>query len=264
MPSSARSRQTSTAAAGLLAQFEVAGTRIVLPIERLLDDLPSVVFFVKDPAGRYLAANKELAVRCGFADKAEVVGKRPSELFPRELAARYERQDQRVLQTGRPVLDQLELHLCHDRSRGWCLTNKYPVRDPASGEVVALMGLSRDVEASAHGAAARGFPELVLAIESLQNRIEDPPGIQELAALSHLSQAQFSRLVRHVFHLTPQQLAMKVRIDEALHLLTTTHQSLAEIALSTGFCDQSAFTRHFSRMTGLPPGAFRTQSASSA
>jgi len=226
-----------------------------LPLERMFDDLPGVVFFVKDRAGRYLAVNRTLAERCGFADKAELLGKRPSELFPAPLASRYERQDARVVQTGKPVLDQLELHFYPTRRRGWCLTNKYPVRE--RGEVVAVAGLSRDVESSAHGAAARGFPELARALEALQERIADPPGIEELAALSELSPAKFSRLVQRVFQLTPRQLALKVRLDEALHLLATTQDSLADIALHTGFCDQSAFTRHFRRMTGMPPGAFR-------
>jgi AraC-like DNA-binding protein len=50
---------------------------------------------------------------------------------------------------------------------------------------------------------------------------------------------------------------MKMRIDEALHLLLTTDRPLCDLALETGFCDQSAFTRHFRRMTGVPPGVFR-------
>lgn len=226
-----------------------------LPLERMFDDLPGVVFFVKDRAGRYVAANRTLAERCGFTDKSELLGKRPSDLFPAPLAQHYERQDQRVVQSGKPVLDQLELHFYPNRRRGWCLTNKYPVRE--RGEVVAVAGLSRDVESSARGAESRGFPELARALDALQARIADPPAIEELAAISKLSPAKFSRLVQRVFGLTPRQLALKVRLDEALHLLATTDDTLADIALRTGFCDQSAFTRHFRRLAGLPPGAFR-------
>ena len=240
------------------AQVTLGGSTFSLPLDRLFDDLPALVFFMKDRDGRYLAVNSTLARRCGFSDKAELLGKRPSDLFPSALAARYERQDQRVLVTAKPVLDQLELHLYPDRRRGWCLTNKYPVPDQTTGEICAIIGISRDVEDSAHGTATRGMPELIRAIEAIQTRIGDPPGIEELAVMCGLTPAQFSRLVRRIFHLTPGQLAMKARIDEALHLLAATSQSLAEIALSTGFCDQSAFTRHFRRLTGMPPGAFRS------
>jgi len=254
---SSRSRGPRFPGFGLAAQLALGVETLSLPLERLFDDLPAIVFFIKDRAGRYLAVNSTLARRCGFPDKSALLGKRPSDLFPAALATRYERQDQRVLATAKPVLDQLELHLYPDRRRGWCLTNKYPVPDQTTGEICAVIGISRDVEDSAHGAAARGMPELIRALEAIQARIDDPPGIEELATMCGLTPAHFSRLVRRVFHLTPGQLAMKARIDEALHRLTTTGQSLAEIALSTGFCDQSAFTRHFRRLTGLPPGAFR-------
>ncbi|MEP6669508.1 MAG: AraC family transcriptional regulator [Chthoniobacter sp.] len=240
--------------ASLLASESMA---LALPLERVFDDLPNVVFFIKDRAGRYLAVNKTLVERCAFADKARLVGRRPSDFFPAALAEHYERQDRRVLQGGKPVLDQLELHLYPDRSRGWCLTSKYPVLDPRTGKIAAIMGISRDVEDAARRAAGQGLPELARAIEVMQARIPNPPEIKELATICGLSTARFSGLVQRVFQLTPRQLAMKVRIDEALHLLTTSKRSLTDIALETGFCDQSAFTRHFRRMTGVPPGTFR-------
>jgi PAS domain S-box-containing protein len=243
----------------LLARLDGHEADLVLPMERLFDDLPNVVFFVKDRAGRYLCANHTLAQRLGLREKTAILGKKPSDLFPPALAARYERQDKRVLETGKPVLHQLELHLYPGNRRGWCLTNKYPVADRSTGEVSALMGISRDVETSARGAEARGFPELAQALEALHARIADPPALEELADLCGLSIARFGQLIHRLFHLTPRDLAMQIRLDEALHLLATTELSLSEIALATGFCDQSAFTRHFRKLTGLPPGTFRTQ-----
>jgi AraC-like DNA-binding protein len=243
----------------LAAQLDLHGATLALPLQRLFDDLPNVVFFIKDRAGRYLAVNRTLVERCGFTDKGEVLGKRPSDLFPAPLAALYERQDQRVVRSGKAVLDRLELHIYPNRRRGWCLTNKYPILDAKTGALAAVAGLSRDVESSARGAEAGGFPELSLALDALQERIGDPPGIEALAAMCRLSPAKFSRLVQRVFGLTPRQLALKVRLDEALYLLATTDASLADIALRTGFCDQSAFTRHFRRLAGLPPGIFRAQ-----
>jgi PAS domain S-box-containing protein len=246
----------------LAAHLALHGHTLALPLQRLFDDLPNVVFFIKDRAGRYVAVNRTLVERCGFADKSEVLGKLPSELFPAPLAAHYERQDRRVLQSGRAVLDQLELHFYPNRRRGWCLTNKYPIPDAKSGAVAAVAGLSRDVESSARGAESRGFPELARALDALQSRIGDPPGVAELAAICRVTPAKFSRLTQRVFGLTPRQLALKVRLDEALHLLATTDDSLADIAGATGFCDQSAFTRHFRRLAGLPPGVFRARAIS--
>ena len=236
-----------------------AGGPLVLPLQRVFDDLPNVVFFIKDMDGRYLAVNRTLAERCGLSDKDSLLQKRPSDFYPAALAEHYERQDQRVLKTGKPVIDQLELHLYPDRSRGWCLTSKFPVLDRTTGKIGGIMGISRDIEESSRKAADRGYPELARAMEVLRARLANPPEMRELAKLCGLSMVRFVRLVQRLFHLTPRQLAMKMRIDEALHLLATTEQPLCDIALATGFCDQSAFTRHFRRLAGVPPGEFRRE-----
>jgi len=232
-----------------------------LPLERLFDDLPGVVFFIKDHNGRYICVNSTLAERCGVAAKSELLGRLPSDLFPPPLAARYEQQDLRVVQTRRPVVDRLEIHFYPNCRRGWCITNKYPVCNRTTGRVAGLMGISRDVEATASHRAPREFPELARVLDLLHEQISQPPRIEELARRSDMSVDQLSRLVFRLFSITPRQLLMKMRLDEAMHLLTSTQLSLAEIAIATGFCDQSAFTRHFRRFTGMPPGVFRTQDA---
>jgi len=243
----------------LAAAFTNGQGTVPLPLERLLDDLSGLVFFIKDREGRYLWVNRTLVDRCGLFEKAPLIGKRPSDLFPETMAPFYERQDEKVLRLGKPLVDQLELHLYPGRRRGWCLTSKYPVFKPGSPAATGILGVSRDVETSARGAKNRGFPELARALQLIQQRIAEPPTLGELAEASGLSQSQFAQWTERLFHLTPKQLVMKARIDEALHLLAASDKPLSEVALATGFCDQSAFTRHFHRLTGLPPGAFRHQ-----
>ncbi|BCU78984.1 AraC family transcriptional regulator [Luteolibacter sp. LG18] len=243
----------------LAASFAGPGGSVPLPLERLLDDLSGLVFFIKDREGRYLWVNRTLVDRCGLFEKAPLIGKRPSDLFPETLAPFYERQDERVIRLGKPLIDQLELHFYPGRRRGWCLTSKYPIFAPGAVQASGVLGVSRDVETSSRGAKNRGFPELSKALQLIQQRIAEPPSLAELAEASGLSPSQFAQWTERLFHLTPKQLVMKARIDEALHLLATSDEPLSDIALATGFCDQSAFTRHFHRFTGMPPGAFRQQ-----
>ena len=58
-------------------------------------------------------------------------------------------QDAAVLRTGQPICDHLELHWYEPHKPGWCLTTKLPLRD-ATGTIVGLIGLSRDVRAPIH------------------------------------------------------------------------------------------------------------------
>jgi transcriptional regulator GlxA family with amidase domain len=61
--------------------------------------------------------------------------------------------------------------------------------------------------------------------------------------------------------MSPLQLLHKLRLDEATRLLRETAISIGEIAIRTGWCDQSAFTRHFNRYAGIAPGRYRTMAA---
>jgi AraC-like DNA-binding protein len=49
----------------------------------------------------------------------------------------------------------------------------------------------------------------------------------------------------------------KLRIEKAIHLMSTTDYSLTEIAYLTGFSDQSHFTRVFKKFIGKTPSAYK-------
>jgi PAS domain S-box-containing protein len=222
--------------------------------EALFDELPEVVFFIKDTVGRYVRVNQTLADRCAGGDKAKLIGKRPAEVFPPPLAASYARQDEQVLKTGRPVQHQLELHIYPRSKAGWCLTTKHPLRD-AQGRIIGVTGISRDLNAPSDKAS--GFAELASALKLMQTRYTESLRIEDIATKAGLSVYQFEQRVQRLFQMSPLQLLHKLRLDEATRLLRETDQSLADIAIETGWCDQSAFTRHFNRYAGMAPGRFR-------
>ncbi len=222
--------------------------------EALFDALPDVVFFIKDRHGRYARVNQTLADRCAGGDKLRLAGRLPSEVFPALLAGSYARQDEAVLRTGKPVEQQLELHLYPGGKAGWCLTSKHPLRD-ARGDIIGLGGISRDLNAPAE--TSPGFEELAAALRFMKKRFSEGLRIEDIASRSGLSVHQFESRVRRLFQMSPMQLLHKLRLDEGIRLLRETDVSLADIALHTGWCDQSAFTRHFSRYTGISPGRYR-------
>ena len=223
--------------------------------EALFDALPDVVFFIKDRLGSYVRVNQTLADRCAGGIKAKLIGKRPAEVYPAALAVSYARQDELVLRTGKCVDHQLELHIYPGGKAGWCLTTKHPLRD-TQGQIVGVTGISRDLNAPSDKAS--GFAELAVALKFMQRHFAESIRIEELATKAGLSVYQFEQRVQRLFQMSPIQLLHKLRLDEATRRLRETDQSLADIAIETGWCDQSAFTRHFSRYAGLAPGKFRS------
>lgn len=220
----------------------------------LFEQMPEVAFFVKDGAGRYNAVNASLLRRVGLKERADLLGKTVSEVFPSDLALRYEAQDAEVLRTGRPVRDQLELHWYADRRRGWCLTTKLPLHD-ADGRVTGLVGISRDVPPPGE------TPEVPAAVDQAVNWLQRHYGqnltAAGLARQSGMSPVRFARITKRLYGLSPQQMIAQTRLQAAATLLENSSGSIAEISLQCGFADHSAFTRAFKSALGHTPTQHR-------
>jgi AraC family transcriptional regulator len=65
------------------------------------------------------------------------------------------------------------------------------------------------------------------------------------------------RTFRRFHRCTPAEFARAQRLEQAAQLLARTRLPLAEVALESGFADQSHFTKHFHRAFGVAPGKYR-------
>jgi len=84
----------------------VAPVEVAL-LEKLFDLSPDVAFFLKDAVGRYVAVNESLVVRHGLRNKSQVIGKCPRDICPGDFGRIPTEQDEKVLRTGRPLVDTL-------------------------------------------------------------------------------------------------------------------------------------------------------------
>lgn len=99
--------------------------------------------------------------------------------------------------------------------------------------------------------------QLRRAMEILDAHIEGDISPEWLAYECGLSPSHFARAFRASTGLPPHRWLLQRRVDRAKNALTNTGMSLVAIALSCGFADQSHFTRVFSRLVGISPGAWR-------
>lgn len=99
-------------------------------------------------------------------------------------------------------------------------------------------------------------------LQRLQEQIEEefhlPHTLESLAATVGVHHVHLAREFRRRFGCTVGQYVRLRRVEFACHRLTTSSDSLAEIAVDSGFSDQSHFTNVFRALVGLPPGAFRS------
>ena len=90
-------------------------------------------------------------------------------------------------------------------------------------------------------------------VENLPNQIR----LAELSSLVRLSPSQFGRAFKISTGKTPHRWHVDLRIDQAMMLLRDRRKCLVEVALETGFSEQSHFTRTFRAVTGLSPSEWR-------
>jgi AraC-like DNA-binding protein len=85
--------------------------------------------------------------------------------------------------------------------------------------------------------------------------------LSEIAAVCRLSVSHFSSSFKRSVGYSPHRWLVNHRIERAKYLMVATRHPLCEIALETGFADQSHLTRVFSRYSGTSPAAWRRQHA---
>ena len=100
--------------------------------------------------------------------------------------------------------------------------------------------------------------------EMLRAHLEGNITIKELAAACSLSASHFGRCFRLTFGTSVHQRLLQLRIEHAKQLLSQSGKSLTEIALMSGFCDQAAFSRTFTRVEHTTPSRWRNLNGGAA
>jgi len=86
--------------------------------------------------------------------------------------------------------------------------------------------------------------------------LENPP-LHEVAAAAGLSPAYFSTVFKEELGESFSDFISRLKVERAAGLLVGSDLSLADVADSCGFQDQSWFSRVFKRYMGVTPGRFR-------
>jgi len=93
--------------------------------------------------------------------------------------------------------------------------------------------------------------------EYMEAHLSDTIQLSDFAQLAGMSRSHFSQAFRTTTGMPPHRWHLNARIRRAQELLLDTALPLVEIALRTGFADQSHFTKSFQRQVGTSPGAWR-------
>ena len=96
-----------------------------------------------------------------------------------------------------------------------------------------------------------------LAIDFIHEHYAENIGLQDIAAVAHVTENYISTLFREETGMNFLQYLSIVRINNALPLLKDSSMNISEIASSTGFPTPGYFTKIFRRFIGKTPTEYR-------
>lgn len=228
----------------------------LIALEQLFDQVSDMAFFIKDARGKYVAINQSLIARHGFANKSEVLGKKPSDICNGDFGRIPSEQDNLILRTGVSIVDHLEMQWEMPGRPVWCLTTKLPLKDEA-GQTIGIVGFSKDVRSAVEPSTVP--TSFARALEVFERDLPPEASPSWLAKLAKMPTHRFAKTMKLIFGLTPTQYVAKSRIGKASNLLLQSNMNISEIAQNCGYFDHSAFSRAFKKATGFTPISFRRQ-----
>lgn len=100
---------------------------------------------------------------------------------------------------------------------------------------------------------------IMSACAYINQHYQEPISLDEIADASGFSRFHFARIFKQYMHMMAHEYLNQKRITKAEELLSTTAQSITEIALNSGFSSISSFNRTFKAMKGCTPSIYRSK-----
>lgn len=111
-------------------------------VEALMENIPDNIYF-KDQQGRFVKINKSQSLFLNLTSAEEAIGKTDFDFFKKEHAQQAFIDEQKIIETGQPLLNKEELITTVNGISKWFSVTKAPLYN-AVGKIIGTFGLSRD------------------------------------------------------------------------------------------------------------------------
>lgn len=111
-------------------------------LQALMDNIPDTIYF-KDTQSRFTRINNAQAKTLGLKSALEAIGKTDFDFFNKGHAQLSFDEEQKLFDTGTPVISKLEYFKTDGKWR-WMSATKVPVRNQEN-EIIGLVGVSHDM-----------------------------------------------------------------------------------------------------------------------
>lgn len=96
------------------------------------------------------------------------------------------------------------------------------------------------------------------ALQFINKNYNEKISLKDIELNLHVNSSYFSTLFKQEMGVTFTDYLNSLKVEHACHLLANTNLSIIDVSLSTGFDDQSYFTKVFKKAKGMTPKAYRS------
>jgi len=111
--------------------------------DSLMNNIPESIFY-KDLNSRFIRINRACAKKHEIENPEEAIGKTDFDFFSKEHAKQAYEDEQKVIKTGKPIIDLEEKETFEDKPDRWASTSKLPRYDKDKN-IIGIFGITRDI-----------------------------------------------------------------------------------------------------------------------
>ena len=203
----------------------------------LMDNIPDSVYF-KDEQHRFVHINKAKALHSHIKPE-EMIGKTDFDFFPHDQAQKAFDDEKRIMDTGEPIINEIEKLTHKDGSDRWISVTKVPWYD-AEGNIFGTMGISRNITELKR--AEEQFAEKHELLQTLIDNIPDSVYFKDnenrfvlvnKTKANHWNIAPEEMVGKNDFDFLPHDQAQKA-FDDDNHIMQTGEAVIDKIEKITG------------------------------
>jgi AraC family transcriptional regulator len=163
------------------------------------------------------------------------------------------------LNVDAPLLREIGFALRREMSAPKSFSQRFGESLAAGLTIEVIRQFGPENETSRTGPAGLSRGQLRRISSYINENLASAMPLRELAAVLGMSVSRFGRTFKAATGITPHQWILNARLRRAEEMLSDGDLPLSEIAISTGFSEQSNFNRAFRRAVGIAPGVWRRQ-----
>ncbi len=112
-------------------------------LNNIIESVPDSIYF-KDLNSKFVKTNRANAIKLGFSNPEDLIGKTDFDIFDKENAAGAFKDEQEIIRTGKPYISTEKKEVWKDGKVTWAISHKMPTYD-SEGKVIGTFGFTRDI-----------------------------------------------------------------------------------------------------------------------